>query len=276
MFGKRLFTLGCSYTSYNYPTWADWLSTEFLEFENLGIAGLGNRAIFNRLSELVYTRKLDRADTVVIAWSTPIREDRYYTSKGGWLGAGNIYNNRYYTESWVQEFFDPFMGLMETINYIHAALHMLQNVGCKYAFTFMMFPYSIDPVIETNNAKEFTELCDPEMKLWPYLKHVLDHPNILKTDIHGFTKHYELQNDLPIVKKNYRTIALHPNPLSMYFYTKDILCPHLGFTNFDNSQKNEFLARKWSDYVCNIPRKKHERQAEPRYPRHGKSLYVGF
>ena len=62
MFGKRLFTLGCSYTSYNYPTWADWLATEFLEFENLGIAGLGNRGIFNRLSELIYTRKLNQSD----------------------------------------------------------------------------------------------------------------------------------------------------------------------------------------------------------------------
>ena len=42
---RRLFTFGCSYTSWNWPTWADLLGLEVEHFENWGHAGIGNRAI---------------------------------------------------------------------------------------------------------------------------------------------------------------------------------------------------------------------------------------
>lgn len=269
MFGNRLFTLGCSYTNYYYPTWANWLGSEFLQFENLGLPGLGNRGIFNRLSELIYKRKLNADDHIVIAWSTPMREDRYYSDKGGWMGVGNIYNQRFYSDSWVKEFFDPFMSLMETINYIHAGLHMLDHIGCKYAFTFMMNPYNIDPSMEKNNSTEFVDLCDPDNKLKPYLNFILENNKIIKTDIHNYCKQYEVLNNLPKIMKNPKVIDLHPNPMAMYFYTKDILCPHMGYNGFDASNKLQSLSKEWSDFVCTIPRT----NEEPRFPRHGKTMF---
>ena len=49
---SRLFVLGCSFTNYAWPTWADMLGTEFEVYENWGYPGLGNRAICERLIEL--------------------------------------------------------------------------------------------------------------------------------------------------------------------------------------------------------------------------------
>ena len=38
----RLYTFGCSMTSYFYPTWADILGQEFSYYENWGEPGAGN------------------------------------------------------------------------------------------------------------------------------------------------------------------------------------------------------------------------------------------
>lgn len=42
---KRFFAFGCSYTSYHWPTWADYvgMSPEFDEAYNFGMAGGASR-----------------------------------------------------------------------------------------------------------------------------------------------------------------------------------------------------------------------------------------
>ena len=37
---SRLFTFGCSFTNYAWPTWADFLGLEFEHFENWGVSGV--------------------------------------------------------------------------------------------------------------------------------------------------------------------------------------------------------------------------------------------
>ena len=48
---SRLFTFGCSFTSYHWPTWADILGREYDYFENWGRSGGSNQFIFNSLIE---------------------------------------------------------------------------------------------------------------------------------------------------------------------------------------------------------------------------------
>ena len=48
---SRLFVFGCSFTMYEWPTYADFLGYEFDQFENWGFPGLGNRAIAERVAE---------------------------------------------------------------------------------------------------------------------------------------------------------------------------------------------------------------------------------
>jgi hypothetical protein len=71
-----LFTFGCSFTEYIWPTWADILGREFEYYENWGKAGGGNQYIFNSLIECHLRNQLTKDDTVIIRWTSPDREDR--------------------------------------------------------------------------------------------------------------------------------------------------------------------------------------------------------
>ena len=55
---RRLFTVGCSFTHFYWPTWADILGSTYDEYYNWGLSGLGNRAICERLAEISLTQKL--------------------------------------------------------------------------------------------------------------------------------------------------------------------------------------------------------------------------
>ena len=48
---KRLFTFGCSFTSYTWKTWADILGQQAEEFYNFGQIGGGNEQIFFKIIE---------------------------------------------------------------------------------------------------------------------------------------------------------------------------------------------------------------------------------
>ena len=63
---NRLFTFGCSYTEFYWPTWSDCLSPYFNETYNYGKCGAGNSYIFNQLASIVASNKLTEKDTVII------------------------------------------------------------------------------------------------------------------------------------------------------------------------------------------------------------------
>lgn len=141
---RRLFTFGCSFTNYIWPTWADFLGTEFDYFENWGIAGLGNVAIANRLAEAHSKHKFTKDDTIVIQWSSHIRND-YHTFEFNprgyrWKTKGSMFNyiNRpIYDARWIALFFDEQSYLMYSLNSMVLVKNMLENIGCQWAMTSM-------------------------------------------------------------------------------------------------------------------------------------------
>lgn len=76
-FQGRLFTFGCSMTSYTYPTWADILGSKFSYYENWGMPGAGNNYIFNSVIECFQRNTITSNDTIVIMWSGIARIDSY-------------------------------------------------------------------------------------------------------------------------------------------------------------------------------------------------------
>lgn len=89
-FNSRLFTFGCSFTSYHWPTWADILAPKFLEFENWGKGGSSNQHIFRAVVEADRRRKFDSGDTVIIMWSSHLRYDEY--KQGKWFHYNDLKN----------------------------------------------------------------------------------------------------------------------------------------------------------------------------------------
>lgn len=68
----RFFAIGCSFTNWHWPTWANIIAEQYphLEFYNFGYPGMGNEYISTLLNQLTHKEKLNNRDLVGIMWST--------------------------------------------------------------------------------------------------------------------------------------------------------------------------------------------------------------
>ena len=142
---KRLFAFGCSYTAYSWPTWADFLGLHFDHYENWGLAGLGNRAIAERIVECNIKNRFTSDDTIVVQWSTHLRND-FFHQEGllhekrlpGWKTSGSVFNylnQEIYDERWYKTFFDEEAYFMHTLNSISSTQNLLENTGATWLMT---------------------------------------------------------------------------------------------------------------------------------------------
>jgi hypothetical protein len=139
---KRVFTFGCSFTSYAWPTWADLLGEEVPHYENWGLAGIGNRAIAERVVECHVKNKFTKDDVVVVQWTTHLRNDFYNQNPDclperqiGWKTAGSIFNYhniKIYDQKWIDTFFFEPAYLMHTFNHIAMVQGLLESTGCQW------------------------------------------------------------------------------------------------------------------------------------------------
>lgn len=130
---SRLFSFGCSFTNYTWPTWADIAARNFDYFENWGQMGGGNSFIFYSLCEAIKRNSISKDDTVAVMWTSISREDRWIKSTG-WLTVGSIYNQQVYDETFVKKYADPTGYLIRDLATISAARRVLDSIGCKWKF----------------------------------------------------------------------------------------------------------------------------------------------
>ena len=103
---KKLLTTGCSYTSYYYPTWADWLGVYFDKHINLGVSGSGPRYSYTALNDFFRYKKNNPKDYIVIVqWSSLLRHDKRNPETGHWYWGGQIDNNINYNEDYLKKFY---------------------------------------------------------------------------------------------------------------------------------------------------------------------------
>lgn len=131
----RLFTFGCSFTEYLWPTWADILGKEFDYYENWGLRGGGNHFITNSVIECSVRNNITADDTVIIMWTTVTREDRYLTTK--WLCPGNIYRQDIYDKSFVDKFITVRGCMVRDLALMYILDQYLQKIGCVYHYLTM-------------------------------------------------------------------------------------------------------------------------------------------
>ena len=122
---SRLFTFGCSYTNYRWSTWADCLAPEFDYFENWGQSGGGNHYIFNSLMEADQRHKFGKNDTVIVCWSTFMRDDWYID--GQWNTVGNIYTTTIYNKDYLKTHVDERGYVIRDFAFIKGAKALLEN-----------------------------------------------------------------------------------------------------------------------------------------------------
>jgi len=135
---KRLFTFGCSFTNYHWPTWADILGREFEYYENWGQPGGGNTFIFYSLIECLRKNQIQNSDTIIVMWSSIARLDYYADRKwithGHW---GNIPLEKKYQKK-IAEINDDRGYLLRDALVIDAAKRILDSLGINYIFLSMV------------------------------------------------------------------------------------------------------------------------------------------
>jgi hypothetical protein len=150
---KRLFTFGCSFTKWTWPTWADILAKNqsYDLYENWGQSGAGNLFIFNSIIECNLRHKFTKNDTVRVMWSTTHRMDHYRDQK--WKLCGGIQS--------VQALkigpFDLRGYYIRDLAFIHAIDQLMSSVGCD--FVMMSMTSLID---DWASAAENSMLQNPE------------------------------------------------------------------------------------------------------------------
>lgn len=154
---KRLYTFGCSFTQYFWPTWADILGREFDHYENWGRMAGGNQYIFNSITECLVKNQLTKDDTIIVMWTGVTREDRYVKEKGGWVNIGNIFSQKVFSPEFVKEWGDIPGYYIRDLATIHATKRMLDTYGVPYIFASMIPINSADQYVFDDISNELKE-----------------------------------------------------------------------------------------------------------------------
>ena len=172
---SRLFTFGCSFTHFFWPTWADILGSTYDEHQNWAGSGYGNRAIVERLSECVTHNKITADDTIIIQFTDFHRHDMH--QKGiepngisNWRFGGNIWIKPYELP-WIKEVWSEESYVYHTCNFINLGISLLKSLPCKYHLVSMidfkpdverLFPEYLTLFEENSWLKDFAQLVQDE------------------------------------------------------------------------------------------------------------------
>ena len=134
---KRIFTFGCSFTNYKWPTWANILAYDLdIPLYNYGKSGAGNQFIFNSLMQADYYYKFDKNDLVIICWTNVCREDRRIENQ--WVTGGNIWTNSYYDDKFLKKYADALGYAVRDFALIKASWEILDKRKVSSHFLKML------------------------------------------------------------------------------------------------------------------------------------------
>jgi len=130
---STLYTFGCSFTQYKWPTWADYLHAGGLakHYENWGLPGGSNDFIFHSVMECL--NKITNKDIVCVMWSQPHRISDY-NDEQGWDMPGNAY---LYQPKERTKYLHEDKIALENHSYFRAVATLLESRDVNFYFTSM-------------------------------------------------------------------------------------------------------------------------------------------
>lgn len=151
---SRLFTFGCSFTQYAWPTWADIIAYDReIEYYNYAMAGLGNVGIFHRIIEADLKHKFKDDDEIYILWSSWSREDRVFNDN--WGASGSVLNkhNEIYDRYFVRKYWDFNNDIVKNSTAIIATNQLYKNLIRWQASSFNFFTTE-ETFVKTNSITD--------------------------------------------------------------------------------------------------------------------------
>jgi hypothetical protein len=210
----RIFTFGCSFTEYVWPTWADMILYGN-EGHNVGIRGSGNESILYRLLETDRKYKLNQNDTIIILFTTPIRWDLIISNNSEWGEFGQVtssslskYENELYTIDGL---------IFKSMYSITLIKDFLDKKNVKYLFG------SVNNLYE--NYGNYFENFKLSNELNSLVKITQSNVNLHLQDFHS----YLYRGNFWVTTKKWDKGAddYHPRPISHYKWIRDVLLKHM-------------------------------------------------
>ena len=199
---SRLFTFGCSFTQYLWPTWADILGSRFDHHQNWAECGAGNQFIVNSLVECHHKNQISDSDTVGIMWTNVSRLDTYKNRR--WHTPGNIYTQPYYSKDIVDFLFDTRGYYIRDLASIYLAHQLLEKIGCRY-YMFSMVDMRNHLQYEPNDA--WHHISD----VLSYYQHTLDNirPSVHQVvfDYDWYSRPFMMETQMSKLKEHYEKLA---------------------------------------------------------------------
>jgi len=115
---RHVWCFGCSFTRYEWHTWADFLKQKFKNVTNLGHPGAGNFYIFSKIMENLSNGHIQPDDMIMVCWTGHYRLDMKY--RGEWKTRGNLLTQDYYETDFVEKYCDPHYFLERDLYLVYA------------------------------------------------------------------------------------------------------------------------------------------------------------
>ena len=161
----RLFTFGCSFTKYNWPTWADIIGSDYKIHHNLGHAGAGNYYISLKLYETHLKYNITKDDDVIIMLSSANRLDIYDEHTNNFNLSGNIYNSEhFFGEKFVKEVWNDTHSIYNTWFSVKTIKSILDRIGCMYKIVEAFGLLTTDEAKTLNTNKSIQHILDDYME----------------------------------------------------------------------------------------------------------------
>jgi len=252
----RLFTFGCSYTRYYYPTWADYLGAVFDKHFQFGTTGAGNKHIFNSFIYALQKYKINSNDSVVISWTSLDREDRIFNKTNDFIRPGCIFSQDVFPDSWVDKYFNLNDKAIEFIGYIHSILAFSKSIGFNLHM-LSMGDYRLDgllgsphfiPLYRIKHQNDFYK----KSGLYSAICKIQEQH--LLPDIDSFTSEIDKEPTRWEQGGDNLFIEQHPTSETHLLYAKSIFENKYDFKLFDDNLYFKFLnlAREWDDYCRDL------------------------
>lgn len=250
---RRLFTFGCSYTSWYWPTWADLLGYSFDQHQNWGVRGLGNRAILERLNECVLKEKPTKDDVIIVQWTDFHRHDVHYPGivpGSNWRSGGSLLAKEVEV-GWIRDTWREESYVMHSLNFINLGITLLKSLPAQW---FITSSVDVRPDLDKFPKLEFYRTVFEDNQWLPSIQEYA-----IANGYKGIWCRYIKDDRLFSIKRKDRQFDLHPTPEYYQMWLEENLLPKLDISldadivervkEFSKIEELDYAGEKDSAYI---------------------------